>query len=105
MTGDEAKEILEAFIRRSAEIADPQFVEKQYRAFARSNLKQYLNYFSGKQNRFMFKVINKLSGHRYENYSSERYKRKTGAGIRNYIECEAHRELITEGLKEDDFQK
>ncbi len=98
-TGNEAKRILEAFNKRSDEIKEPGFTQKQYSVFAQSNLKHYLTYFSGKQDQFVYKVINKLSGHRYENYYSERCKRNLGVGIRNYIECEAHRELIIEGLK------
>ncbi len=98
--GNDAKDILDAFIKRSEEIKDPKFVEDQYRAFAQCSLTQYLTYFSGKQNRFLYKVINKLSGGRYENNYSRHCIRKLGVGIHNYIECEAHRELIIEGLKE-----
>lgn len=99
VTGDKAKDILDAFIKRSEEIQIPGFVEEQYRIFAQTSLKQYMTYFSGKYNHLTFKIANKLSGHKYEHYFSERCKRKLGVGIRNYIECEAHRELIIEGLK------
>lgn len=97
--GDDAKTILESFTKRSEEIKTPGFVEQQYQIFAQSSLKQYMTYFSGKQNHFLFKVINKISGHKYEDYYSERYRRKLGAGIRNFTECEAHRELLLKGLE------
>ena len=100
--GNDSKEILEAFIKRSEEIKDPEVVEKRYRAFAQSSLNQYLVFFSGKQNQFIYKVINKLSGHKYEDHYCKHYKKKLGIGMRNYIECEAHRELIIEGIKEYD---
>lgn len=98
-TGSHAEDILGSFQKRSEEIQNPGFVKEQYRTFSQISLKQYLTYFSGKQNQFIFKVVNKLSQHKYEDFFSNYFKRKLGAGMRNYIECEAHRELIIEGLK------
>ena len=49
-----------------------------------------------------FSEKDKLSRHKYENVYSEYCKRKLGIGMRNYIECEAQRELIIEGLKDAD---
>ena len=98
-TGDEEKSILESFIKRSEEIKIPGFIEEQYRTFAQRSLKQYLTYFSGRQNHLLFKLINKISGHKFDNYYSKYYKRKYGIGIRNYVECEAHRELLLKGLE------
>lgn len=94
-TGQAAKEILDGFQRRSKEILYEGFIEKQYQEFAQDNIQSYLGTFSGfgkwisRINRRLLKgmLINKI------------YNKQKLLAIQNFIECEAHRELIIEGLQ------
>lgn len=97
--GKEADEILSGFEERSNEIKQPGFVEKQYKAFADETITGYLLYFIGIQNNIVYRAINKISGQRLRRYISKHIKKKRSCGIRNYIECEAHRELLLKGLE------
>ncbi len=99
---ERAKEIMSAFAERGEQIKEDGFIKKRYAKFASEELNKYLFSFSGIKRTFLFKVINKLSGHRYERWL---LKRKYGIGrkaeIRNFVECEAHRELLIAALKGD----
>lgn len=98
--GDKANEILDGFKKRSEEIKQEGFIEAEYAKFARTMLDHYLFAFSGTRRSFCFRSINKLSGYRYSKWLMKRkYKKQTLLAIRNYVECEAHRELLLEGLK------
>ena len=100
---EKADEILSEFNKRSEEIRQDSFVEKKYSEFAESMLINYLISLSGIGSNFLFRVLNKLSGHRYAKwFVKRRYSKKKLLAISNIIECEAHRELLIEGLK---FQK
>lgn len=89
----EDKTILENFIARSEEIKNDGFIEKNYSEFADSTIENYINTFSGVG--FLFRVINKLCGHRLK----KKVKKKRQYAMINYIECESHRELFVNGLK------
>jgi len=91
----EVKEILKGFQRRSEEILKPGFVEKNYNEFALNNYLFYIRKFAGMR-RLLSKVDrifmnNLLVKHKYNN--------KQLLAIQNYIECEAHRELILTELR------
>ena len=94
-----AKSIIEAFEKRSQIIKQPGMVEQLYKAFAKQNEAGYFLYFSGKNNSFVFKVLNRLTKHKAQELFTRIYKKRVGTGIRNYIECEAHRELILKALE------
>ncbi len=97
--GAKGKEILDAFAQRSTEIQQADFVEKQYAKFAGEMLDWYLFAFSGMRRGFVYRVINKLSGHRLEPWLLHRkYGKQTKLVIRNFVECEAHRELLLKGV-------
>lgn len=98
--GKDGENILNDFFARSKEIRNPDFIEESYAGFAKSMLDGYLINMSGLSNNFAFRVINKLSGYKFANFvTSKKYGKKTILALRNCIECEAHRELLTEGLK------
>lgn len=100
--GDYAEKILLDFAERSQEIKDPILVEKRYEAFAQSMLLGYLTTFAGKES-FLFRAINKLMGNRLRRMRiKKRYNRKSVLAIRNFVECEAHRELLSRGLQNKD---
>lgn len=97
---NEGKKILDAFYGRSAEIAQDGFVENQYIKFAREMLDQYLFTLSGIHRGLVYRVVNKLLCHRLEPWLLKRkYDVARKRAARNYIECEAHRELLLTGLK------
>jgi len=89
-----AAEILDQFERRSREILKDGFIETEYKRFAAEFSGSYLRTFHGEG--LIFRILNKLSGHKlvHKIYSDE-----TLLAIRNYIECEAHRELIISYIK------
>ena len=95
-----SKEILEAFYERSEEIKGHGFIEAEYSKFVSGYLNNYLEALSGRKSLF-FRVLNKVTGQRIL-YALLRakYREANLVQIRNYVECEAHRELLIRGLKE-----
>jgi poly-gamma-glutamate synthesis protein (capsule biosynthesis protein) len=95
-----SKEIMLQFKQRSSEILIDGFIEKKYSEFSKSMINHYLFKLSGKRRSFLFRAINKLSGYRYMSfYLKRRYTQSDLLTIQNYIECEAHRELLCKGIK------
>ena len=96
---EDAAAILTAFDRRSEEVKDPALMEKKYRQFADSMLEGYLSAFSGKKS-LLYRLCNKLTGYRLSKWTlKRRYGKTERIAIRNYVECEAHRELALRGLR------
>ncbi|MBR3016517.1 MAG: CapA family protein [Clostridia bacterium] len=96
---DRAKEILSAFEERSKQILIPGFVEKNYDEFAQSYLEDYLRIMSGKRS-VLFRGVNKLVGGRLlKSYLKKTYGTREMLGIANTIDCEAHRELLSQALQ------
>lgn len=97
--GDKAKEIIDGFNSRSEEIKKDGFIEKNYKEYANSMIKDYLFNLCGIKRTFVFKMINKISGQRYSNWVIKRkYNKKHRLAVINYLQCEAHNELLSEGL-------
>lgn len=92
--------IMGGFKRRSEEILEPGVLEEYYDEFAKRNLSNYLWYFSGKNMSIFYRILNRLSRYHNQEAFTRFYKNRNGTTLRNYIECEAHRELILEGLKQ-----
>jgi poly-gamma-glutamate capsule biosynthesis protein CapA/YwtB (metallophosphatase superfamily) len=90
----QSEEILYGFNERSRQILDEEFVKQEYDRFAAEMLNGYLTTFHG--DNLFFRVLNKLSRH---TLASKLYTDKSLTVIQNFIECEAHRELILAGLK------
>ena len=100
--GDDAREIISGFAERSEQIKQPGFIEEKYKAFADEMMRFYLFTFSGIKPTFIYRALNKLTGHRLSSWILNRkYNRAKKLALRNFIECEAHRELILQGLKSD----
>lgn len=97
----EKEEILSAFFGRSAEIMDPAAVVEHYKEFAVSMLPGYLCTFSGRRG-LLSRAVNKLSGYRFYKWEmAHRYGTKHRIALRNYVECEAHRELVLQGIRDE----
>ena len=95
--GTLAKEILEGFTKRSLQILNENFVEKEYQKLAEKNIASYLTRLTGKGkwlSRINRRVFNKT-------LIKQKYNSKKLLSVQNIIECEAHRELILAGLKEN----
>lgn len=97
---NEAEKILSEFRKRSDDIRREGFIRQQYMKFASESIDDYYLYLTGKRDNLAFRIANKLSGHRLEKRLAQRYGRKVRTGLRNYVECEAHRELLIKGLEQ-----
>ena len=94
-----ADKIMTEFHTRNEEIGKVDFIEKKYAEFAETMMNHYLFSFSGIKRSFVFKVINKLSGHRFSRWIVRRkYTKNQLLMLQNFIECEAHRELVLKGI-------
>jgi poly-gamma-glutamate synthesis protein (capsule biosynthesis protein) len=93
--GEKADEILSEFKYRSNEILQEEFIEKEYHKFASENSLSYLRSFAG-----FGKWISRLDRYLLNGMiTRNRYKRYQLLAIQNFIECEAHHELVLEVLK------
>ena len=96
--GNRAKEIMDDFSIRSEEILKPSFIKNTYINTANSSICYYLWALSGRRS-FAFRVLNRLSGGRYLiNYLNKTYGVPEQLRIANYLDCEAHRELVSQAL-------
>jgi poly-gamma-glutamate synthesis protein (capsule biosynthesis protein) len=89
-----SKKILQTFNERSRLILEDGFVREEYEKFAAQMLNGYLTAFHG--NSFLLRVMNKLCGRKL---AKKLYSKKALIVLQNFIECEAHRELVLAGLK------
>ncbi len=98
-----ASQILEQFEKRSEEIKQNEFIERKYAEFAQSMLNHYLVVLNGKKSPF-FKVVRRLlnivTKRKFGAWYLKRvFNKRYKLAVNNYIECEAHRELLLNGLK------
>lgn len=94
--GADAEQILDGFKERSRQILEPGFVEAEYAGFARGYLGSYVRAFAPGARSLAFRALNKLSGGRLMRALAGRVDCLAAL---NYLECEAHRELFTAGLR------
>ncbi len=94
-SGETAARLHREFRQRSEQILDEEFVRKNYMQYAAENLGNYLCVLHG--NNFWFKAVNRLTGGKFvfRQYRNPRSVRN----LLNYVECEAHRELMIAALK------
>ena len=97
-----AEKIITDFESRSKEISADRFIEIRYTQFSKKMRSDYIIYLLGLSGSFAFRALNKFSGQRLRKYVTEKTIKKRGLGIRNYIECEAHRELLLKGIMENE---
>lgn len=97
---DDEDEILSQFFMRSEQIKEPNCIKTKYKEFAESNIPHYLSIISGFNQGFIFRALNKITRYKFERwFTKKQYNRVKKTVIQNIIECEAHRELLIEGLK------
>lgn len=93
--GENSQKILDSFNKRSRDILTEGYIEEQYREFAQKNIDNYLRYFSG-----FNKWISRIDRYLLKDFLVKiKYNKKKLLALQNYIECEAHRELVLTGLK------
>ena len=100
-TGEKAESILSGFNRRSEEIREPGFIDRKYAEFAEANLCNYYKTFSGVGSSKIYRALNKLSHGKLDERLIQNIRTKNRIfRMRNYIECEAHRELLLKGFSQ-----
>lgn len=93
LTGGAAESVLDAFHRRSEEIAREGFVEERYARYAAESKEKLLKVFlSGNP---VLKALCRIKGRR----PTRVYPRETLLAIRNTLTCESILELVKEGMK------
>ena len=99
-TGEKAQTILQNFKKRSKDIVQDGFVEDEYKKFATMMLNDYMLTCSGYNHKIIHHILDKLTLRFFSKFIKRvKYRQSELLAIRNYIECEAHRELWLEGLK------
>lgn len=94
-SGAKAEDILTAFQKRSEEITQDGFVERYYRQFAQENRASYLRSLFGFgkwKSRIDRRLLNGM-------LLKRKCDKRQLLAILNFIECEAHRELVIKGLR------
>ncbi len=85
----------DSIYRRSAEILEDCFVMKHYDLFVKENIEKHMRLFMG-LGKWKSRIDRYLLNGALLRY---KYNKTNLLAIQNYIECEAHRELILAGLK------
>lgn len=93
--------IMSGLLERSKKIKDTDFIYNEYSKFAKKMQWEYYSALSGKKaNNMLYRLLNKLSGYRLTKlYIGRSYSIDEKIKLLNYVECEAHRELLIEVLK------
>lgn len=98
----ESEEILNAFYFRSQKAEDGDFLKKEYKKFAYEKSEEYIKILMGKKARSLFsRVLNKFTFGIFNKYLVGRmYDNQSLITILNCVKCEAHNELMIEGLEQ-----
>ncbi len=97
--GEKANLILSDFECRNNEIKENGIIEEKFDEISSKEIDTYLLKMSGFRTSFAYYVLNKLFFHKLTPYLiKRRYAGESLLSIKNYIECEAHSELILNGL-------
>ena len=99
-TSDNKERILSDFYNRSKEILKPGFIEEKFAEKSEEQFERYICMLQGKRYKsFIFRGINKISGHRIKKYLlKKQYGKSELCAVRNLIECEVHREGIVKRI-------
>lgn len=98
--GKDAGQILGEMQARSEQIRQEKFVEKEYAEFAKRMIAGYMSRDWLLTKNLVFRVLNKLSGYRISRMLVQKRLHRNRMPYINQYECEAHRELILNGLKQ-----
>lgn len=95
-----SSEIMDEFLHRSKEIREDGFVVNKYGSFAKENIALYLRLLKG--NGIIWKIFSKVSA---KSFLRCFCKLSNILCIRNFVETEAHRELLLAGIKDEIDQR
>lgn len=98
--GEQAESIIRGFEKRSEEIKKPEAINRRYRDLANENVSNYLISLMGKKRSLWFRALNRITGFKYQKKIAKKQIMNYGTIIRNYIECESHRELFLKALQD-----
>lgn len=90
----EYNKILADFYKRSKEIKNALFIKNAYNKFSDEMFNYYLRSLQGSN--VIFRLLFKITNNKVLRFF---YNKKDLLRIRNFIDCEAHRELFVNGLK------
>ena len=100
--GETAEKILQAFEARNEEIRDPELLRKKYQEFAKKNGMHYLLLLQNIDGKSFFnRALNRITGGGWYRWRLKKMTEKKRLALQNYIECEAHRELLMQVITED----
>ncbi|MCM1091683.1 MAG: CapA family protein [Butyrivibrio sp.] len=95
--------LLDGLRQRTSEIEQEENVEKLYSDYANTRRNAYLQAFLGKRARsFGFRLWNRLMGRRL---IQRQFSQEDQVRLLNYLECEAHRELIIRFLRNNEIEE
>jgi Putative enzyme of poly-gamma-glutamate biosynthesis (capsule formation) len=92
------EEIMGALHKRSKDILQRDFIELQYKHFAEENYLLYIRYFAG-FSKWLSRIDRRIFGGLL---SKHKYSKRQLLALQNFIECEAHRELVLAGFKKEE---
>ncbi len=97
-----ATQIISVFNNRSDEIKNETFVYENYNRFASEMYYSYMYRILGKKvKKPAFKILNKITKGAYlKKYVKRNYEIDEKSALLNVLECEAHNELFSNGLRE-----
>lgn len=95
-----AKEIMEGFYKRSAEIKSEQFVRDSFNALSDKMFDNYMYLALGYKSSLVFRFLNKVLGPGFVAWFMKSRIRKINLiAFQNIVECETHREFLIQGIK------
>ncbi len=97
---ENANKIISEMKFRTEQIRQNGFIEKEYGKFANSMIGGYMFGDNAIMRTFAFRVLNKLTGHKISQRIIKKRINKHKWRYINQYDCEAHRELILEGLSQ-----
>lgn len=103
--GNEKEKILSDFYKRSTQIQTDGFINEAYEQFAASGTEGYISFLCTTDSSILYRGINRLTNRLLQKNMVRKYLTKKQMGIINFVECEAHRELLITGLKLNDSGK
>ena len=95
LSGEKRVEIMSSFRKRSEEILDTVFVKNMFSNYAKEHINDYLNYVHG--DNLLYKLLRKVMGTKIAAFM---YSSPYGLNmLLNHVECEAHNEMLVNGIK------
>lgn len=90
-----AEDILLQYHQRSSDILKAGFIEKKFEQFAAENILFYIRHFAG-----FGKWLSRLDRRLFNGWlTRNKFNKEQSLTLKNFIECEAHRELVLAGLR------